>query len=78
MTLADLRAIAQYHRTEADQLTDAVLRIEAGGDQVHAEMLMHMRNRLTFHNRAALQLHQLAQAFTTFGGLTADIPATGT
>lgn len=80
MTLADLRAIAQFHRYEASTLADSLLTLEANaiGVTSNAEMVMYLRNRLLFHQKAAADLQALSDAFQTFGGLTADIPATGT
>lgn len=73
MTLQDLRAIAHYHEQEAIKCSDAILGIEAIGiANKHAVMLMHWRNQLRFHQQTGAQLKQLAAAFLTIGGLTAE------
>lgn len=69
MTLQSLRAIALYHRSTAADIGSAVATLACDQDaaQIHAEMLMHLRNRQQFHQDAAEQLTALAAAFETFG-----------
>lgn len=63
MTITDLRAIAQYHATQAAQLT-------AAAGVASEPYSSDMSGKAALHKQWNEQLTQLADAFTTFSQLT--------